>query len=216
MKRPLRARRRSRSPDGFTLIEVMVSLGIMMIGAMAVIALQTQQIRVNGYARQVTTATQIAQIWIERLKQDGSTWTQVASPTGAPDDDTVLASTQYLKSITTQDLSHPTYVTPPGATNAPVSCGFDYRGNDTDITIIEPPNNPFYCAAYRLQWVYYGEAMRADVRVWWPKAGGGAGAELPTCGSSSNLAVLDPGGSAYGKYHVVYLSTVIRVTPLPR
>jgi type IV pilus assembly protein PilV len=201
-----------RSARGFTLIEVMVSLGIMTIGGLAVIALQTQTIRANSHARQVTTATQIAQIWIERLKEDAASWTQEATLGGAPSAATVLANTRYLQDVVTQANS---YISPKDET-PPVSRGFDYQGNDTDAAL-GTTNTPFYCAAYRLNWVYFGEAIRADVRVWWPRAGSKASAsDLPGCGIGIDQRPLDPGGSAFDNYHVVYLSTVIRVTPLAR
>jgi type IV pilus modification protein PilV len=205
--------RKSAARSGFTLIEVMVSLGIMTMGALAVIALQTQTIRANSHARQVTTATQIAQIWLERLKEDANAWTDEATVSGAPSDATVLNNTHYLKDIV---ASANRYVSPPDEA-APVSRGFDYQGSDTDAAPGVTPVPYFYCAAYRLNWVYFGQAMRADVRVWWPRAGSGASEnDFPGCGVGIDQASLDPGGTAINNYHVVYLSTVIRVTPLLR
>ncbi len=216
MKRIMKRRLRR----GFTLIEVMMSLGIMMVGGMAVIALQTQTMRANGHARQMTTATQIAQIWIERLKQDACMWTQRAALTANPPE-TVLASvalgpTEYLDAIVDQ---RNTWLAPPEEepTEAkPVSRGFDFQGNDTSAAADADPV-PFYCAAYRLNWVFYGEAIRADVRVWWPRAGSSADPEndFPGCAGGA-LDSLDPGGSAADNYHAVYASTVIRVTPVKR
>jgi type IV pilus assembly protein PilV len=202
---------RKRRARGFTLIEVMVSLGIMTIGALAVIALQTQTIRSNSHAREVTTATQIAQIWIERLKEDAATWTQEGKLAGTPTAATVLDGTRYLKDVLKQAGQ---YVSPADDTS-PVSRGFDYQGNDVPAKESDP--TPYFCAAYRLNWVYYGEAIRADVRVWWPRAGSKASeTDLPGCGVGKDQSILDPGGTAFGNYHVVYLSTVIRVTPLVR
>jgi prepilin-type N-terminal cleavage/methylation domain-containing protein len=210
---------RRRSRRGFTLIEVMVSLGIMMIGAMAVIGLQMQTMRANGYARQLTTATQIAQIWVERIKQDACLWTQRAALTANPPE-TVLASvalarTRYLGAILGQRNA---WVSPADSA-APVSRGFDFQGNDTLATAgLTYDRFPFYCAAYRLNWVFFGEAIRADVRVWWPRAGSAANpvSDFDGCGSGGGLASLDPGGSAIDNYHAVYVSTVMRVTPVKR
>jgi prepilin-type N-terminal cleavage/methylation domain-containing protein len=210
MMRTARKRRR-----GFTLIEVMVSLGIMTIGAMAVIALQTQTIRANSYARQVTTATQIAQIWIERIKEDACMWTTPAALNGGtPDVPTVLNRTLYLQSIVTNAGR---WITPADQDPFPrISRGFDFQGDDTTATM-GGTTAPFYCTAYRMQWVYLGSAIRTDVRVWWPRAGSNARAtDFPACGSNSNLSLLDPGGSAYGNYHGIYLSTVLHVTQLNR
>lgn len=206
---------RKRRPRGFTLIEVMVSLGIMTVGGLAVIALQTQTIRANSHAREITTATQIAQIWIERLKEDAATWTTEATVAGAPSAASVLANTRYLQDILTQAGQY----TSPKDDAPPVSRGFDYQGNDTNAQsgLVERAF-PYYCAAYRLNWVYFGEAMRADVRVWWPRADSGAHPhdDFPGCGVGADQSTLDPGGAAFNNYHVVYLSTVIRVTPLIR
>ena len=147
-----------RTRHGFTLVEVMVSLGIMMIGAMAVIALQTQAIRANAHARQVTTATQIAQIWLERLKEDACMWTDPASLTPTPpatqDAAVALGATRYLNAIVAQ---RGVWVSPSDVA-PPVSRGFDFLGNDTRSG---PQEVPFYCTAYRLNWVYFGDTMRA-------------------------------------------------------
>jgi prepilin-type N-terminal cleavage/methylation domain-containing protein len=210
---------RRRAQRGFTLIEVMVSLGIMMIGAMAVIGLQTQTIRANSHARQITTATQIAQIWTERLRQDACLWTQRASL--APVAPEVLAAvalgnTVYLRGILAQRGAwiSPANTAPTDA--LPVSRTFDFQGNDTNSAPGPTDPAPFYCAAYRLNWVYFGSAMRADVRVWWPRASSSANLELDFPGCGGNLTTLDPGGTANANYHAVYVSTVIGVTQLRR
>ncbi|MEY4583070.1 MAG: hypothetical protein RL701_7773, partial [Pseudomonadota bacterium] len=65
--------------DGFTLVEVMVSLGVMMIGGMALIGMQQQTTRANVRSRDITIATQIAQNVIERLKLEALAWNTVTS-----------------------------------------------------------------------------------------------------------------------------------------
>jgi hypothetical protein len=67
-----------------------------------------------------------------------------------------------------------------------------------------------------LNWVYFGSAMRADVRVWWPRASSSAALNTDFPGCGGNLTTLDPGGTAFNNYHAVYVSTVIGVTPLRR
>lgn len=203
-----RTARRKRA--GFTLIEVMVSLGIMTVGAMAILALQQHSIRSNAHARQLTIAMQIAQQWVERLKQDGATWNQVGLATGNPSASDVLSRTLFLSAI----VGAPNvFQTIPNTTNT-VSNAFDYMGNDTarDNTITTRP--VFYCASMRLGWVYYGRAMRADVRVWWARneSGGANGilTDFAACADDNNK--LNPGGTAYNNYHAVYLPTVIRMT----
>jgi type IV pilus modification protein PilV len=197
--------RTRRRRAGFTVVEVMVSLGIMTVGAMGIIALQTHAIRSNGHARQLTIGMQIAQRWIERLKQDTHTWNQAGAP------GTVLANTDYLQVI---NGAPNVFSVIPNSTTATASRAFDYRGQDVAADLEE--SAIFYCAAMRPAWVYFGRAMRVDVRVWWPREGYDTRTEFGGC--DVNFAQLDPGGAGtlYNKnaFHVVYLSTVLRLNPL--
>jgi len=202
------ARRRRRS--GFTLIEVFVSLVVMTIGAMAIIALQQHSIRSNVHARQLTAAMQIAQRWVERFKQDSHTWVQPAALAGPPTAPTVLANTRYLSRI---NISPNVYQAIPNV-SASVSNAFDYMGND----VVNTSGETVYCAAFRPSWVYFGRAMRVDVRVWWARAGNRILSDFPGCDGTH--ARLDPGptGDLFNgnAYHVVYLPSVIRVMQLIR
>lgn len=194
-------RRRSQR-QGFTLVEVMVSLGVMTIGAMAILGMQQQIIRANIHARQVTTATQIAQNVIERLKLDGVSWTRPGTPAGP-----------YLKNVTPGAIGPfqtlPFHTMTNGGNTRFWSNSFDYYGDDLN-TQAGPPANLYYCASYRLSFVYTNNRIiRADVRVWWPREGEAAiRTDFPTC-ADDNIA-LNPGGAAFDNYHIVYLSTVIR------
>lgn len=205
--RDLRRTRRRRA--GFTVVEVMVSLGIMTVGAMGIIALQTHAIRSNSHARQLTIGMQIAQRWVERLKQDTHSWNLPGVP------GTVLASTRYLQLINTAPNVFSTI--PNTDANANASRAFDYMGNDIIHTSTDPPI--FYCAAIRPAWVYFGRAMRVDVRVWWPREGYDTRQDFAAC--DQNFTQLDPGGAPttlynQNAYHVVYLSTVLRLMPVQR
>jgi len=198
-------RRRSQR-QGFTLIEVMVSLGIMTIGAMAILAMQQQIIRANVHARQVTTATQIAQNVIERMKLDGVGWVEPGAPP---------ARCSYLRNVSPGAIgSFQTLPFVPMANGTDTrfwSNAFDYYGDDLD-TRTGAPANLYYCASYRLSFVYANNrVIRADVRVWWPRDGEAAiRTDFPLC-ADDNIA-LNPGGTAIDRYHVVYLSTVIRAS----
>jgi hypothetical protein len=118
----------------------------------------------------------------------------------------VLANTVYLRGIINKPNVFQTIPNP----TAIVSNGFDYAGND--VTSVN--GAVFYCASIRLGWVYFGRAMRADVRVWWPRIESGNAAlilsDFPGCEDQNDK--LNPGGTAYDNYHVVYLPSVIRMT----
>jgi prepilin-type N-terminal cleavage/methylation domain-containing protein len=184
---------RRRRREGFTLIEVMVSLGIMTMGAMAILALLAQIIRTNGYARQMNTAMNVGQEWVDRLKQDAHSWVQQAAIAGSPTPAEVLVNTLYLRNVTT--LPTATFRVLPAGT-AVISAAFDYQGNDVALPVTGGAAF-FYCAAYRANWIYFGKSMRVDVRVFWPRAGTAASNmdDYPNC--FGNQGLRDVAGSYY-------------------
>lgn len=203
--------------QGFTLVEVMVSLGVMTISAMGLFALQGQATRSNGRARDMTMASQIAQNIVERLKMDGLNWNTLT----LPPDTTDLSNTQILQLVDTATpgifFTLPQRNDPRAGITVPISNAFDNFGTDVMTTGATSAALATikYCASLRLAWIYTTRrAMRADVRVWWSK-------EAPTrsiigdfAGCADDDTRLGPGGTLYDGYHVVYLSTVIRPHPL--
>ncbi|MET0386433.1 MAG: prepilin-type N-terminal cleavage/methylation domain-containing protein [Polyangiales bacterium] len=200
-----------RRAEGFTLVEVMIALGIMTIGALALVGMQQQTTRANVRARDMTTAMQIAQNVVERLKLDAIAWNNV---TTAPAND--LINSPMLQTINTTPNAFTTLApvsSTLGGTTVVLSNAFDFLGNDLTLagasTAVQ--NQVYFCASYRLSWVYVTfRAMRADVRVWWSK-------EVPTrsiitdfANCADNGVDLNPGGARFDDYHVVYLSTVLR------
>ena len=200
-----------RRHKGFTLVEVMVSLGVMTVGAMALIGMQQQTTRANVHSRTLTVATQIAQNVIERLKLEGLAWN---SATGNAATD--LLNAPSLAAITAA-LPGQFMTLPAVAGLRPLSNAFDYYGDDVDVTNGNPQQlaRVYYCASYRLSWVYATQrAMRVDVRVWWSKEAPSRSiiADFPRCADDS--IALNPGGASYDAYHIVYLSTVLRPVSL--
>jgi Tfp pilus assembly protein PilV len=204
--------RRRNARAGFTLIEVMVSLGVMMVGALAIIGLQQHTIRSNRHSRELSIATQIAQLWVERLKQDAATWNAFGPPP---------ATAIYLNPILANLNS---FQQIPNATAA-VSNAFDFRGNDVSNANGSPVH---YCAAIRPAWVETNRALRVDVRVWWsrervwdPNEVGGVSilTDFPNCGATLvQHAQLDPpppgNANLSNKYHVIYMPSVITMQPV--
>jgi type II secretion system protein I len=201
--------------QGFTLIEVMVALGVMTISAMALMSMQGQATRANGHARDMTTAAQIAQTVIERLKLDALAWTTIT-----PSDPGDVTATEWLKDVAIATPGDFMTLAPksfPRAGNTvQLSNAFDQYG--VDVTVAGAATDVLasvkFCASMRLGWVYDTQrALRTDVRVWWTK-------EVPTrsilddfSGCADDNTRLLPGGARYDDYHTVYLSTVIRPHP---
>lgn len=196
--------RSARRKRGFTIIEVVVAMGVMVLGVMAVVSLQHHTVQINSLARQMSTANQIAQTWLERMKQDAQRWNQPGDPMGGtPTPIQVLAQTQWLQAVNAM----------PGRFQAvPVSANssgmFDFQGNEI---VLGAAGAPFFCVGYKPAWVYIGHAVRIDVRVFWPRE---RAAVVVDCVDTD--APLSPGGPDFGRFHTVYLSTVIKHTRVGR
>jgi len=157
----MRARRRARRQDGYTLVEVMMALAVLTTGAVGILGIHQAVMRGNFEARRVATATHIASTWIERLQRDAVGWSRGGpSITFTPATD--LAQTRWLRSVPARDAV-PIWFVPTAAGNQRAT--FDHFGQDTAVTA-----DMRYCTNVRLQWVYFGQAMRADVRVWWTRS----------------------------------------------
>lgn len=201
-----RSRRARRA--GYTLVEVMMAIAVMTAGALAVMALHQVTTFGNMQSRQLTTATQAAQTWVERLQRDSINWT-----TGGPTADrslgglnTALARTTYLRSVARPGAAATWSVPAPAL--ATESWAFDHFGRDTRIAA-----DMRFCTNVRLQWVYPAQAMRADVRVWYMRSHTGIDV-TPFVGCAAGT---DPNTltAQLQSLSFVYTSTVLRWTPLP-
>lgn len=189
--------RRARRKSGYTLIEVMMALGVLAAGSVAIMAMLQASTRGNMEAREMTTANQIAQRWVERLRRDSLSWTQGAQ--GA--DPTLLARTAYLQQVTAPGTAC-AWMTPELPAGSTELTSFDYYGNDSADSL-------YYCTNVRLEWIYPGQAMRADVRVWWRRRSSTDGPNLANC-----AAGVDPESlTSDDAVRMVYTSTVLRYSP---
>ena len=171
-----------------------MALAVMVVGATALVGLQQLTTRANTTSREMSTATQIMQTWLERLKLDALQWNAA----------NVLTNTDYLQTV------DGTWIVP--SVVGTQSPAFDHWGRDL-APIVDA--NTRFCMSYRLTWVFSGEAMRADVRVYWPRKAQGAhlATDFASCGPSAQ-ANLAPGTATAARYHVIYASDVLRWTPL--
>jgi type II secretory pathway pseudopilin PulG len=196
-------KRKARRGSGFTIVEVIVSMGVMVLGIMAIVGLQSHTVQVNSLARQLSTANQIAQTWLERMKQDAQRWNQSGDPMSGGSPVVALGQTQWLQQVNA--LPGRFQGIPMGPNNSGV---FDFQGNELLANATAPP---FFCTSFKPQWVYIGRSMRVDVRVFWPKARAGAVADC-----IDNDEDLNPGGARFNRFHILYLSTVINYMQLDR
>lgn len=198
-----RASRKARA--GYTLIEVMMALGVLTAGSVAIMGMLQASTRGNMEARQMSTGNQVAQVWIERLRRDALNWTTTPlSPTDTAQVAATVARTTYLRQVPAAGAAAPWFVPVPAT--AGEAANFDFYGADVAGTAA-----PHYCTNVRLEWLFPGQAMRADVRVWWARRSSGtATTNLSGC-QADNLDAL----TANPEVRMVYASTVIRYSPRP-
>jgi len=181
-----------RRARGYTLVELMMALGVFASGVVGIIGMQRATVSSNQFAKNMTIANGIAQAWLTQLSADATLWTSANNVT----------STTWLTTITTLDNQWqlPVY----NATRA-FGPAFDGFGNPVAA-------NGTFCAQIRLTWLYGDKSaqqntgvagnglIRTEVRVFWPRDG--VTRVNNDCGDTSQ-ATVNAIGAATGTYHFV-------------
>lgn len=214
-----------RASHGYTAVEVMMAMTVMLIGAAAVISMQKTSIQANTDARRTDLANSIARTWMDRLQRDAMQWTcpGPSCPFGGntPNNALIVNSgnvgtgwflpSQYLGATTPEAMSP----------------GFDVLGRDLPKTLLAPntltswPGAEF-CVNVRLTWLVAPSGtvepglIRADVRVLWPRSITGGVPAKGFC-NDTNAALDDPESNVAAAqkpfYHALYLTSALRETP---
>jgi prepilin-type N-terminal cleavage/methylation domain-containing protein len=192
---------------GFTAVEVLIAMTIMVIGAAAIMSMQKASVLGNLDARKTDIANSIARTWIERLQRDSMHWTLPSSLNRAGNNfnlakllnhpnDTWFLPTDYLGV---------------GAGN---SYGFDILGRDLaagDIAADATKNTAGaqFCVEMKvtnLIAVAPQDFFRVQVRVVWPRGIGSAPAGFCTSvlGASPDMTL----------YHAIYVTTAVKENPV--
>jgi type IV pilus assembly protein PilV len=209
LKRSREARRRR---GGFTLIEVMMALAVMTVGAMGIMALQQATTRGNRQARHMTKATQVTRLWLERARRDALLWN-----TGSAAGLRTANGPLYLSAIPDPGAGASAWFAPYDETNAPdQSYGFDYQGNDTTTA-----DEMRYCTHLKLEWAEPGDTIRVEARTFWHR--GDQGSQDATfsdrrlfsdCGRGDEATVTAELAAVPSRLRAVSASTVVRWTAL--
>lgn len=196
-------RRARRSDQGYTLIEVMMAMAVMIVGIVGLLSLQQASTQANYEARQMTTGTHVTQVWLERVRRDALRW-NTNTPTGV-----VLGGTTYLVA-----LPGAGWVTPVPAA-AEESYGFGFQGIDTRVEA-----DMVYCTHLRGTWLVPNDTMRVDARTWWHRRGQGTDADqadfrlFPNCGLGVEAGVTDEIAASPSRLRAIHAGTLVRWTPL--
>jgi prepilin-type N-terminal cleavage/methylation domain-containing protein len=195
--------------DGYTVVEVMMALAVLTLGATGVVAMQKATIISNNHARNLVTANAIAQSWMERLRTDALSWNE---PALVPD----LGDTQWLKLANNGPAIPTGWFSPSASTlkgSQPAGTAFgDLMGADqfagdtmatafcTQIRLTRFANNTAVALGS------YYRMIRAEVRVYWSRSG-----------QPLDCAVPPPVGfdAEIGKYGFVYIVSAVLENPAP-
>lgn len=195
-----------KSETGFTLVEVMIAIGIMTVGSLGILAMHNAVSGANRTANEMNTALAITERWMERIDRDALLWTERGINT------TSLNSTAYLSEIAGSVT--PTGWFTPTPADSRESYRFDYFGNDDTAGTATK-----YCVNLRLSWLRQETSIRVDVRTFWFREGfvpGGASHPDWVDGSDFRSADCDAGTAdgwdlaAAPNVNTVFASTVVR------
>jgi type II secretory pathway pseudopilin PulG len=190
-----------RNRRGYTVVEIMISMAILMIGTSGIIAMQKVTAVANRDAKNLVVANQIARTWVERLRADAMKWNH-PSPFQTTSDQNTDTTWLNTANITT-NANGPWF--------QPATRTFDGFGNDVAAGSAEA----VYCTQLRLTWLYGPPGtvaapylIRAEVRVFWLRDGGG-GIDPPTAGFCTDAMFVTDIGSSLTRYHFVYVATAL-------
>lgn len=178
------------SRRGYTVVELMAALAIFAIGVTGVAAMQKVTSTSNAHAKNLAIATHLAESWLDRLTTDATNWGTAAGST----------KTIWLTSPSGQ------WIVGPANTDQNWGAGFDALGNYPAASA----EDVAFCSHIRLTRVLQSvgtELIRTEVRVFWPREGGGfTGTQLCADANTQPAAIeADP-----AKFHFVYKSSAVR------
>lgn len=161
-----RPRRSSR--DGFTLLEVMLALAVLMIGVMGVISLQRATIHANYDARATSIATVNMARWAGILRRSALIWTDSTGST---------TTVPYLSKVDTG------WFIPQPDNGAADDYGMDWYGQPTSTAA-----DVRFCTLVRLQSLTQNQSIRAEIITFWARQG----QNVNTAGSQLFAQLCDP------------------------
>jgi hypothetical protein len=209
-------RRRARAA-GFSFVELLMSLSILTIGVGGIVAMQKVAMTSSQHARNLATATQISQAWLDALRADAVAWNHPSTRTATSD----LGETQWLSALASSGGLSTGWIRPAWNLGRFFGPGFDVQGKPVNTSV--GANNPQvrFCTHLRLSWLYRDTGstvadqravignglIRAEVRVFWVRDGQAGHSATDVCGGATSVATI---GSATDRYHFVYQVSAVR------
>lgn len=201
---------RGATKHGYTIVELMMAIGVFAIGVSGIIAMQKITLASNSHAKNLATATHISQAWMDQLVADAAQWNFPGPRNQSAASD--LGDTQWLKEVENgSEWFRPVWV----ATRQ-FGPGFDALGNP-----VNSDDQAVFCSHLRLTWlnrdnqgVVGNGLIRAEVRTFWLRdGGGGAITDAALCSNTNNAVNI---GLNPDRYHFIYNTSAIRQEPAQR
>ncbi len=194
---------------GYTIVEVLLAMTVLIIGASGVMSMQKAAMQGNQDARKTDVANGIARMWMERIEKDAMGWT---TPSNAG------AASNYAQA---KLLGHPTgawflptdYL-PATSPQASISPGFDMLGRD--VPTVAGLSGAVFCVHLRETWLAQNATtptdnlMRVELRVVW-RRGFSTTAYAPVLCDSTSVTTPNPDPSLYA---TLYMVTAVRANGL--
>lgn len=182
--------RTERAEAGYTLVEVMMALTVLAIGAAGIFSLQTVAVGGNADAANLTAATNIGRAWIETLKTEALAWNEFGPnpPSDLGDAPTLAGLGAAWTPLTVTPQRRDGVVSADGLFCAQASA--------------TPPITGVGLPQVR--------GLEVTVRVWWFKGEFFNRGAFASCGLGQDAAMAND----LSRFHWVYLTTL--VTPHPQ
>lgn len=207
---------------GYTVIELLMALTVLALGASGIVAMQRVTLESNRYAKNLAIATRVGEAWADQLVADASRWTPL-SP---------LANTTWLNQAgaCSQNASSVGWLEPAWDATRLFGPAFDALGNPVDLGVSNPDSYTQFCVHLRYTWLHCEQpplgagtqgsgVIRAEIRVIWRRDDDrtSSSASWVTTGQSKLCEPTDLAGVTSdidnGGYNAVYMSTAIREVP---
>lgn len=174
----------SERTRGYTMIEVMMALAILAIGASGIVAMEKAAVVGNASAKSISTATELAARWAERLRTDAMVWNTLLPTTD-------VTETRWLQTATTSPNTWTLPVSIPGK----ASPYGDPLG--ADIVAVNDTSAVAYCTHISYRFIT-PKMVSAVVRVSWRRDSSAIDCNAPDLFTAN----FDP-----GRYGAVYVTT---------
>lgn len=202
---------------GYTFVELLMSMSILTIGVGGIVAMQKVTVSSNQHARNLATATQISQAWLDELRADGVAWNHPSSRQASSD----LGETHWLSALDGATGTGTDWFRPTWQATRRFGPGFDVQGKPVDTSVAANNRHVRFCTHLRLSWLYRDTGssiadqrvvvgnglIRAEVRVFWVREGQSGHAGGDVCGGGTSAATI---GGATDRYHFVYQVSAVR------